>query len=203
MRTFLHTTDARALRVLDGFVAFWVVLWIVLGVLTGNEVQQLTSVSEAAQASARAADRAGEALQSLGDVPFVGDNSRELGDEVRAAAEEVRANAAETSVTLRRLGFLLGASIILIPLTPVVGMYLPNRLARGREVQALRRRLRTRPMDGPLETYLARRALDWLPYNQLRTLSEDPAGDLRDGRHGALARAELIRLGLVAGSPRR
>lgn len=203
MRTFLHTTDARALRVLDGFVAFWVVLWIVLGVLTGNEVQQLTSVSEAAQASARAADRAGEALQSLGDVPFVGDNSRELGDEVRAAAGEVRANAAETSVTLRRLGFLLGASIILIPLTPVFGMYLPNRLARGREVQALRRRLRTRPMDGPLETYLARRALDWLPYNQLRTLSEDPAGDLRDGRHSALARAELIRLGLEAVSPRR
>ena len=203
MRTFLRTTDARALRVLDGFVAFWVVLWIVLGVLTGNEVQQLTSVSEAAQASARAADRAGEALQSLGDVPFVGDNSRELGDEVRAAAEEVRANAAETSVTLRRLGFLLGASIILIPLTPVFGMYLPNRLSRAREVQALRRRLRTQPMDGPLETYLARRALDWLPYNQLRTLSEDPAGDLQDGRHGALARAELTRLGLVAGSPRR
>lgn len=201
MRTFLRTTDARALRVLDGFVAFWVVLWIVLGILTGSEVRQLTSVSDSAQASARAADRAGEALQSLGDVPFVGDSSRELGDEVRAAAEEVRLSAAETSVTLRRLGFLLSASIILIPLTPVFGMYLPNRLGRAREVRALRRRLRARPMDGSLETYLARRAVDWLPYDQLRTLSEDPAGDLRDGRHGALAEAELVRLGLRNGTP--
>lgn len=196
MRTFLHTTDAQALRVLDGFVAFWTVLWIVLGILTGSEVRQLTSVSDSAQASARAADRAGEALQSLGDLPFVGESSRELGDEVRAAAEEVRLSAAETSVTLRRLGFLLSASIILIPLTPVFGMYLPNRLARGREVRALRRRLRTRPMDGALESYLARRAVDTLSYDQFRTLSEDPAGDLRDGRHGVLAEAELVRLGL-------
>lgn len=202
MRTFLRTTDARSLRVLDGFVVFWVVLWMALGLLTGYEVRELTSVSESAQASARAADRAGEALQSLSGLPLVGDSSRELGDEVRAAAEQVRANADETSVTLRRLGILLGASIILIPLTPVFGMYLPNRLARAREIQALRRRLRTPAMDGPLEAYLARRALDWLPYDQLCTISHDPAGDVRDGRHAALAGAELTRLGLRAERPR-
>jgi len=202
MRTFLRKTDATALRVLDGFVASWVVLWIVLGLATGYEVTQLTSVSESAQASARAADSAGEALQSLSGLPFVGGDSRALGDEVRVAAEQVRASAADTTVTLRRLGVLLGASIILIPLTPVFGIYLPNRLARAREVRALRRRLRARPMDGPLETYLARRALDWLPYDEIRTVSEDPAGDLLGGRHRALARAELARLGLRGGQPR-
>lgn len=203
MRTFLRTTDARLLRVLDGLVGFWVALWIVLGLLTGHEVGELTSVSDSAQASARAADRAGEALQSLDGLPFVGDSSRELGDEVRAAAEEVRANAADTSVTLRRLGLLLGASIVLIPLTPVFGMYVPHRLARAREVKALRRRLRAEPIDGgPLESYLARRAVDWLPYDQLRLVSADPAGDLREGRHSALARAELSRLGLRVNRPR-
>ncbi len=199
MRTFLRTTDTRTLQVLDGLVTFWVVLWVVLGLLTGYEVRQLTSVSEAAQASARAADTAGEALQSLAGIPFVGDRSTELGDEVRAAAEQVRLNAEDTSVTLGRLGFLLGASIILIPLTPVFGMYLPNRLGRGRELRALRRRLRSQPMDRPLEAYLASRAVDWLPYDRLMTVSDDPVGDLREGRHGALARAELRRLGLNPG----
>ncbi|MDQ4039552.1 MAG: hypothetical protein M3313_14650 [Actinomycetota bacterium] len=199
MRTFLRTTDAPTLRLLDGLVTFWVVLWVVLGLLTGYEVQRLTSVSDAAQASARAADTAGEALQSLDGIPFVGERSAELGDEVRAAAEQVRLNAEDTSVTLRRLGLLLGASIILIPLTPVFGMYVPNRLGRGRELRALRRRLRSQAMDRPLEAYLARRAVDWLPYDQLMTVSDDPAGDLRDGRHGALARAELSRLGLRPG----
>lgn len=201
MRTFLRTTDAYALRVLDGFVVFWVVLWIVLGLATGHEVRQLTSVSDSAQASAQAADTAGEALQNLSGVPFVGDSSRQLGDEVRAAAEQVRIGAADTSVTLHRLGFLLAVAIIFIPLTPVFGVYLPSRLVRAREVRVLRRRLSARPMDAALETYLAQRAVDWLPYDQIRTVSDDPAGDLRDGRHGALAQAELARLGLGRGQP--
>ncbi len=196
MRTFIRTTDAWALAVLDGFVVFWIALWIVLGLLTGSQVWQLSSLSDSAQASAVAADTAGEALQSLSGLPLVGDSSGQLGDEVRAAAEQVRVSAAQTDVTLHRLGFLLGASIILIPLTPVFGMYLPNRLTRGREVRALRRRLRGGAMDAPLQAYLARRAVDVLPYQQLRTVTDDPTGDLQDGRHDALARAELARLGL-------
>lgn len=196
MRTFIRSTDAWALAVLDGFVVFWIALWIVLGLLTGSQVWQLSSLSDSAQASAVAADTAGEALQSLSGLPLVGESSGQLGDDVRAAAEQVQASATQTDVTLRRLGFLLGASIILIPLTPVFGMYLPNRLTRGREVHALRRRLRRGAMNAPLQAYLARRAVDVLPYQQLRLVTDDPTGDLHDGRHDALARAELARLGL-------
>jgi len=196
VRTFIRTTDAWALAVLDGFVVFWIALWIAFGLLTGSQVWQLSSVSESAQASAAAADTAGEALQSLSGLPLVGDDSERLGDEVRAAADQVRTSAAQTDVTLRRLGFLLGGSIILIPLTPVFGMYLPIRLARGREVRALRRRLRRGAIDPPLRAYLARRAVDILPYQQLRMVTADPTGDLQEGRHDALARAELARLGL-------
>lgn len=199
MRTFIRTTDSWALAVFDGFDGFvilWIGLWIVLGLLTGSQVWRLSSVSDSAQASAVAANTAGEALQSLSGLPLVGDSSGQLGDEVRAAAEQVRTSAAETDVTLRRLGFLLGASIVLIPLTPVFGMYLPNRATRRREVRALRLRLRGGAMDAPLQAYLARRAVDVLPYQQLFMVTADPTGDLRDGRHDALARAELGRLGL-------
>lgn len=196
MRAFIRMTDTRALAVLDGFVVFWIALWIVVGLLTGSQVWRLSSVSDSAQASAVAVDTAGEALQSFSGLPLVGDRSGRLGDDVRAAADQVRVSAAQTDVTLHRLGLLLGASIILIPLTPVFGMYLPNRLTRGREVRALRRRLRRGAMDPPLQAYLARRAVDVLPYQQLRLVTADPTGDLQAGRHDALARAELARLGL-------
>lgn len=196
MRTFIRTTDARALGVLDGFVVFWVALWIAIGLITGSQIWQLSSVSDSARASASAADTAGEALQSFSGVPVIGDRSRQLGDQVRAAAEQVRAGAADTEVTLHRLGILLAVSIILIPLSPVFGMYLPLRISRAKEVRALRRRLRDGTPDASLRAYLAQRAVDLLPYQQIHAVSDDPVGDLRAGRHDALAGAELARMGL-------
>ena len=202
MRTFIRTTDARALGVLDGFVVFWVALWIAIGLFTGSQIWQLSSVSVSARASASAADTAGEALQSFSGVPVIGGQSKQLGDQVRAAAEQVRAGAADTEVTLHRLGILLAVSIILIPLSPVLGMYLPLRISRAREVRALRRRLKAGSPDPPLSAYLAQRAMDMLPYQQIQAVSGDPVGDLRDGRHEALASAELARMGLRARPPK-
>ncbi|TFV57730.1 hypothetical protein E4P41_14175 [Geodermatophilus sp. DF01-2] len=198
MTTLLGAIGHRGVRLLDGFVLFWVLLWIVLGLLTGHEVQQLTSVSDSAQASARAADSAGQALQSLRDLPLVGGDAGELGDQVRDAAQAVLANAADSRVTIHRLGVLLGISIALIPLTPVLWLYLPPRLVYRADVAALRARLASGPPDDALTAYLARRAVDRLPYRQLSALTEDPVGDLRAGRHAALARAELGHLGLAS-----
>ncbi len=56
-------------RLLDGLVPSWVVLRLVLGAWTGHERRQLTSVSDSAEASALAAHRAGEALESLRPSP--------------------------------------------------------------------------------------------------------------------------------------
>ncbi len=82
---------------------------MLLGVLIGYEVRRLTSVSESAEASALAADRAGEALQSLRELPLVGEDAGELGDEVRAAAAEVLANAADSRATVNRLASWSGS----------------------------------------------------------------------------------------------
>ncbi len=198
MTSALDAVGLPGLRLLDGLVLLWVALWVVLGVSTGYEIRQLTSVSDSAEASALAADRAGEALQSLRGLPFVGDDAGELGDEVRAAAQEVSADAAETRVTVKRLGVLLGTAIALLPLTPVLWSYLPARLARRRDVGALRRRLASEPPDEGITAYLAHRAVDRLPYQHLRALTDDPVGDLSAGRHDVLARAELDRLGLTS-----
>jgi hypothetical protein len=80
----------------------------------------------------------------------------------------------------------------------VLWIYLPPRLAYRADVAALRRRLDTGPLDDALTAYLARRAVDRLPYQQLAVLTADPEGDLAAGRHETLARAELDRLGLRA-----
>jgi hypothetical protein len=44
--------------------------------------------------------------------------------------------------------------------------------------------------------YLARQAADDLPFRKLRTISDDPWEDIRQGRYEALARVELDRLDL-------
>ena len=197
MTSLLDAVGRRGLRLLDGLVASWVVLWVVLGAWTGHEIGQLTSVSDSAEASALAADRAGEALQSLRELPLVGEDAEELGDEVRTAAREVSANATESRVTVERLQVLLGIAIALLPLTPVLWSYLPARLTRRADLEALQRRLAAAPLDRGLTAYLARRAVDRLPYQHLRALTEDPVGDLRAGRYEVLARAELDRLGVT------
>jgi hypothetical protein len=110
----------------------------------------------------------------------------------------VVAEAGDTRGTVGRLGVLLGISIALIPLTPVLWLYLPPRLAHRADVAALRRRLTSGPLDDALSAYLARRAVDRLPYRRLQALTDDPAGDLRDGRHDVLVQAELDRLGLTS-----
>ncbi|MGY1669143.1 hypothetical protein [Geodermatophilus sp. SYSU D00710] len=197
MTGVLDAVDRARLRLLDGLVLAWVVLWMVLGAWTGHEIGQLTSVSDAAEASSRAADRAGDALQSLRDLPIVGGDAGDLGDEVRAAAQEVAADAAETRVTVRRIGMLVGVVVALLPQTPVLWSYLPRRLARRADDGALERRLSSVTVDEALTAYLAHRAVHRLPYRRLRTLTHDPVGDLGAGRHDALARAELDRLGIT------
>ncbi len=196
MTSALGTLGEWGVRILDGLVVSWVILWLVVGGVTAYEVRQLTSISDSAEASARAADRAGEALLALRGLPLVGEDAGELGDEVQAAADEVLVNAAESRTTVRRLGVLLGMSVALIPLSPVLWVYLPPRLVHRADVAALRRRLASAPLDPALAAYLACRAVGRLPYQDLRRLTDDPVGDLQSGRTETLARAELSRLGL-------
>lgn len=197
----LRSADARTVALADGIAVFWVVLWLVVAAVTAAGVWRLSGLSDTAEVSARAVDRAGAALQRLGELPVVGDGPDGLGDEVRAAAGDIERSARQTRGDVRRLAIVLGLSVFVIPVTPVLGLYLPLRLERRREVSALRRALGGGGPDPALQAWLAGRALHTLTYDQLLKVTRDPAGELAAGRTAALAELELARLGLVASPP--
>ncbi len=161
------------------------------------QIWQLGRLSATAVESGEALDSAGAALQLVGRVPVVGPRSKRLGDEVRAAAQRIQESAAASQDNIRRLGVLLGVSIALVPVAPVVAAYAPLRLARTREARSVRRAWRNAGDDPVFEEFLARRAVQNLPYETLRAVSANPWDDLEAGNFRLLANAELTRLGLA------
>ncbi|MDP9072460.1 MAG: hypothetical protein M3N68_14475 [Actinomycetota bacterium] len=184
-------------RLLKAVVALWSAAWMATGVVAGVQIWQLGRLSSTAVESGEALDSAGAALQLVGRVPVVGPRSERLGDEVRAAAQRIQDGAAKSQDNIRRLSVLVGVSIALIPVSPVVAAYAPVRMARAREASSVRRAWRKAGDDPVFEEFLARRAVQNLPYEKLRAVSARPWEDLEAGRFRLLANAELTRLGLA------
>ena len=179
-------------------VGLWVVLWLVVGVVTGLQVRQLTEVSDSLVESADALDVAGVALQDIGRLPLVGERPEALGNQVRETALEIDRAGAASRETVRTVSVLLGLALILIPIVPIVAVYVPLRRAGTRERRAVKRARGNSSHDPLLEEFLAHRALANLPYDTLRKVSAAPWGDLRRGSFRRLANAELTRLGLAS-----
>ena len=196
---WVRGADQRTLTVTDAVVVFWLVFWLVIALVTAFQVWSLSQLSDTAQTSARTADQAGQALQQLSEIPLVGNGPGKLGAQMREAAAQLTQSAQETRSDVRRLSVVLGLAIFLIPTSPVVWVYLPERLRRRRDVTELRRHLSDGGPDPEMEAYLARRAVANLTYAELTEFTPEPAKDHSEGRHEALARAELKRLGLARG----
>ena len=188
----------RATHVLDVLLLLWVAMWIAIGVLAANELRDLRSLSDTVVGAGTALEQTGRALETIGEVPLVGEGPGELGRRVRDSAAEVQAAGQSSSQSIGNLSVLLGLAIGVIPAMPVLGFYLPLRLRRAREAQAVADRLADRGLDAGLGELLARRAIHTLPYHVLQAVSADPVEDLRAGRFDRLAQAELRRLGLHA-----
>lgn len=197
MRVSIRTVDRATVRLLDVLVAVWLVLWLVVGVWAGVDLWHLADLGDSVTRAGQALGSAGEALRSLGALPVVGDRPAELGDQVLATAADIVARGEESQTRLHQLAWLLAVAVAVMPTAPVVGLYLPLRLARHREVSDLRRALNEHGFDPALRRLLAVRALGNLPLGAVRTVTADPWGDLAGGRVDDLARAELARLGVV------
>lgn len=192
----VRSADEPTVRRLDGLVLFWVVLWIVIGGWAGYTLWQFSQLGDTVSISGRAIGSTGDALGSLGDVPVVGDRTAELGAEVTAAGEDVVVRGQTVQSQLRQLAVLIGLAIALLPAAPVLGMYLPVRTSRRRDVAEVRRLLSTSTDVDVTDRYLAGRAVRWLPFAVVQAVEHDPWRALAEGRTTPLADAELRRLGL-------
>ncbi len=194
MISSLRRADDSQLRLLDSAVLLWCAFWVAVGVWVGHEIWQLSHLGQTLSSSGRAIDDTGRALQELRNLPLVGGRTGALGDDVRATARDVVVQGRTAETSTRRLAVLLGITTGLVPLVPAAA-YVPVRLAVSgdrRRVRAMVGGLEVRELDA----HLARRALLAVPYDELRRASDSPERDFAEGRHRALADAELRRLGL-------
>lgn len=189
--------------VLDAVVLLWVAAWIVVGLWVAREVNGLTDLSRTVIAAGLALEEAGQALQGLDGVPFVGEDVGDVGERTERAGASARVSGRSSRESVESLSLLLGVSIAVAPTLPLLTLYLAMRLAWRRQVGAVRRALVRAPDDAAVDAFLAWRAVLNLPYDQLREVSSDPWRDLEAGRYRKLGDAELRRLGIDRPAGRR
>ncbi len=191
------TPSARLIRLVDAALIAWTVTWVVVGMAVAREVRGLTQLSSTVVSGGQVLRATGQELGALADLPFIGGQIGDVQRQLEDTADQAIASGRDSAGRVKSLSGLLGWCIALIPTVPLVALYTPLRVARIREVRAVRQLLAETGMDPVFEQFLARRAVEKLPYHRLRRVSADPWYDLAAGRYERLAAAELERLGLV------
>jgi len=189
----------RRLIALDVALALWAVVWVVLALEVATEVRGLSDLSSTVSRVGTAVEESGKALSELTNLPLgLGDRLDEPAKRIEEAGRSANASGRSSRESVDSLSKLLAVAIGVIPSLPLLGFYLPLRVGYVRERRALRRLLDRAGADADLQQMLARRALTNLSYHRLEKMG-DPWRDFEEGRHGALADAELARLGLRPG----
>ena len=190
------STSGRVVWVIDAILVLWVVAWIAIGLAVARDVRNLTALSDTVVRAGTAVGETGRALRALEGLPFVGDRIGRVAGQVDAAAAQAVRSGRESRDSVQSLSVLLGFSVGVIPTLPILAMYVPFRVSRAREARAIRKAAVRAQGDPMFEEYLAHRAVENLPYHKLREITANPWRDLEEGRHSALADAEIDRLGL-------
>jgi hypothetical protein len=115
---------AVPLRAVTVFVVVWSLLWIGLGIWTGYVVNALRTLSNTVVRAGVAVRSTGDALQTVGSIPFVGDRIGDVGRDVSAAGRSAVVSGRSSRGTIDRLAVLLGLAVGLVPTAPVLVLYL-------------------------------------------------------------------------------
>ncbi len=178
----------------DAAVVAWVIAWALLGYSAGRALDRVSEVTRSAEGAGAAIVRTGESIRDV-DVPVVGTVLEDAGDSVIEAGRDAQAQARDSGSSVRRASILFGLAVWLVPSLPLLMIYAPARVVRGRETRALRLLVADHPDDTDLDRMLATRALAHLPYRRLRAMGA-PWADFGAGDYRALADAELTREGM-------
>lgn len=184
------------MRTLDYVLAVWVAAWLAMGVAVASELRGLTELSTTLVEVGQSTGRIGSTLRAVGELPLVGDQIQGPAEDVqRAAASAVRSGRSSRS-SIETASALLGIAVAVIPSVPPLALYLPMRMRWSRDRRALLA-VRDAAGDDPrFELWLAKRALERLPYAQVAAVVERPWEPADEAAARALADAELARFGL-------
>lgn len=188
----------RRLAALDALVALWTIAWVVVALAIAHEADGLRDLSRTVTRVGQAVVASGEALSDFSSVPVVGSELDEPAKRIQAAGRSAIASGRSSGESVTDLSVLLGISIALIPTLPLVCLYLPLRSATVRERRTAQELAEEAADDPRFAQFLARRALETLPYRRLKEISAEPWRAYVEGGYGPLARAELERLGIEA-----
>jgi hypothetical protein len=175
----------------DAVVVLWAVLWIALGL---GVVQSTRSVAELGGTVSQTGSAVSQVGGVINDIPLLPDDVSGASQSVQEAGASAEVNGADAQDAADRLAIYLGVAIAIIPSVPIIGLYLPIRIGRIRERRAAQRSLSLHGADPRFQEFLARRAVEKLPYEDLMAVSAHPWDDMKQGRFTALAAAELHRL---------
>lgn len=196
-------SNRRAIRLMDIVATVWLISWVAFGIFVGSEVHDLRELSKTVVASSEVLEQTGNVLGSFEDFPGLGAQLVPLTERIEAAADSARASGLSSRRNIRVLSVAFGVGIALIPTVPLLGLYLPLRIAWKREVDGVRRTLAARQGDPLVREFLARRAAETMSLQDLRELGANPWRELDQGRYGPLSEAALKRLGLEESSSNR
>jgi hypothetical protein len=184
----------RSIVAIDLLVVLWTIAWLVLGITVGTFVERLGAVGEGLEDAGQAIGRAGDAVDTLSDVPLMGEGFSTVAEEIRGIGRETAQNGRSVESDVDSLAVLIGAGLALGPTLPILAVWIPPRVSRERERHALRKSLKSD--DRVALAYLANRAVATRLFRELRKASDDPVADLAAGRYEALAALEMDHLSL-------
>lgn len=186
----------QTIRRLDVMVACWVGLWLTVGIWTGYDLFQLSGLAASVQRSGHALQTVGQTVGGLSKLPFIGSATASAAHQINTVAQDIITQAGNDQAVTRQLAVLIGLAVGVIPLAPVLGVYLPLRLRRQRQIEAVQQALARNRSDPAIRELLAYQAAQNLPLTELLAVTRTPWRDLAGGRFDALADAELARLGV-------
>jgi hypothetical protein len=190
---------APRITLTDAVLAAWAAFWIALGVLIALNTRQVAELGGTVSDTGTAVTQVGGALGAVSVLPG---QAGTVAQSVQRAGADAQTSGRNAQAAADRLAIYLAIAVGVIPSMPLLGLYLPIRLSRMREARAARRSLAESGDDPRFQEFLARRAVQHLPYAAIMAVSEHPWDDLREGRFSALAQAELDRLDVRPLPPR-
>lgn len=197
-RRALRIPGVSRVTVTDTVLALWASFWIALAVLIALNTRQVAELGGTVSDTGAAVNQVGGALTTISVIPG---QAGDVAQSVQAAGASAQTNGRDAQAAADRLAVYLAIAVAVIPSIPLLGLYLPIRISRIREAHAAERSLSEYGDDPRFQEFLARRAVQHLPYAAIMAVSEQPWQDLKEGRFAALARAELERLDIERPPP--